>query len=198
MKIYTYINKMKKIIIFTPVRTGSTLLYNIIKEFFPNDNIKKVHSYQKGDLVFTSIRDPRDSALSLSRVKYNCPLCGINEVKSSFNMTIRNIDKVTEVFKYEDFYNNPKYWIEKMKKYTDDEVSLSRLIEITSPSKRKKFVDDMGMNNFNSDWDKITLLHAKHIGKDLGKTKLYKQEDVETQKKLYNELKHQITQLGYE
>ena len=108
------------------------------------------------------------------------------------------MNKVTEIFRYEDFYNNPDYWIEKMSKYTDNKVTKERVSEIASPLISKKFVDSLGMENFNTEWDKETHLHANHIGNDLGKTNLYKQEDVEIQKKLYNELKHQITQLDYE
>ena len=61
---------MKKIILYSPVRTGSTLIYNFLKNLI-NDDVLKTHSYcyyKKYNIVVT-IRHPYNSILSLILLK---------------------------------------------------------------------------------------------------------------------------------
>ena len=186
-----------KIIVFTPPRTGSTLLYNILQEYFPNDEIKKVHEFEDGDLIFTTIRDPRDSALSIHRVKNNNLNLSVREIKLGIARVIQNYNRITEIFRYEEFYNNPKFWIEKMKKYTNHTVSEEILNKIISPVKRKELIDSMGMTDFNTEWDDETHLHANHIGENFGKLSLHKTQNYETRNFLTQKLSKELIFFKY-
>jgi len=186
-----------KIVVFTPPRTGSTLLYNILQEYFPNDEIKKVHEFEGGDLIFTTIRDPRDSALSIHRVKNNNLNLSVIEIKLGIGRVIQNHHRITEIFRYEEFYNNPKFWIEKMKKYTNRTVSEDVLKKIINPVKRKELIDSMGMTDFNTEWDDETHLHANHIGANFGQLSLHRTRNYETQKFLTQRLSMELKYFKY-
>lgn len=186
-----------KIVVFTPPRTGSTLLYNILQEYFPNDEIKKVHEFEDGDLIFTTIRDPRDSVLSIDRVKNNNLKLSVREIKFAMSIVIQNYNKINEIFRYEEFYNNPNFWMGKMKKYTNRTVSEEILKKIISPIKRKELIESMGMTDFNTEWDDETQLHANHIGENFGKLSLHRTRNYETQQFLTKTLSKELKFFKY-
>ena len=58
----------KKIIIFSCPRTGSTLVYNLVKEVFDTYTVEKIHKIDKFDneiLYIIPIRHPYNSIISI-------------------------------------------------------------------------------------------------------------------------------------
>jgi cyclopropane fatty-acyl-phospholipid synthase-like methyltransferase len=116
------LNKYEKIFLLSPVRSGSTLLYNIIKELFPNIKLNKSHNItlRLNNFYFISLRHPYNSIISW--IEFTKQKCGEHEIKNSIKAyidTTRNylicdnlLDEKYDniiVFHYEKFYNNYDY-----------------------------------------------------------------------------------------
>ena len=115
------VNKIfeQKIIFFSPIRTGSTYIWNILNKYYYFD-IPKHHSLKNINLnkfYIVTIRNPLDSIIS-SATRYDITLTSqnvnkyINEYLEEGGKDILNLDlKLDNVLllKYEDFVDNEEY-----------------------------------------------------------------------------------------
>ena len=159
------------IYIITPMRTGSTLIFNIIKYLFEDKRVeinkgrvKKRHApinnYTHKEIIFTCIRNPLSILASLKNVGLEMSI--IDPIKSH-ELTRKNCGKLV-VFKYEEFQNNNFEYIFNI---------LESNLNIQICKKEKDFIE----KNFNllkmkeiqnrynkfSKHDRITHIHGNHI-----------------------------------
>jgi hypothetical protein len=169
---------------FSPVRSGSTLLYNILKEILPH-NIQKIHQYihNKNDKYFCTIRHPYNSIISLML----CYKLEINEKNLCRNISIylqeggkyiidkhfienKNILKL----KYEDFNNNIPFIIQEISKFLKIDVSKEKIKELTDKYSKENVKKITNKYSNFSDYCKKTHFHGDHISKYNGETEYEK------------------------
>ena len=183
---------MKKTIIqFGMIRSGSTLIYNILKEIFPDYTIIKTHNHSRSwkEIFFKKIpivctyRDPLDIICS-SIKRYEKLVTKevideqIKELKQfGFDDFIklekipRFVDKNRLNLKYENFYNNFDYIFKELEDFFNIQITSNLRSKIASKlsiqgvkekiSKFKTFEE----NDMNTHW------HGKHISNNNGMPK---------------------------
>jgi tRNA G10 N-methylase Trm11 len=177
-----------KFIITSPIRSGSTLVYNIIKKIFTNKQIIKLHSflYNPEWFYFITIRHPYNSIIStllkntskkdnkrFSKKNLNL---AINEYIKSMNTFLLKTDfNNVIILKYEKFHENYDYIFDRLqRKLNIIIVNREQIIEDLSINNVKKYINDFNKkNNLEEDfknYDKTTHFHSNHISKYNGKT----------------------------
>lgn len=163
-------------------RSGSTVVYQNLKEIFTNvikahslDIINNCSRYNK-NLSFTNvitIRDLRDSFASLLRITDNYKIVlslkepKFNQIPSflcSVNLVLDFIKKPnTLVLKYENFWNDQSIILSEIEKYFKIELPLDfkeYLLEKTSIKTNSEIANKF--KNFEQ-FDAETFIHGKHI-----------------------------------
>lgn len=174
-----------KIIQFSPVRSGSTLIFNILQEIFPNRYIKKEHGvrekYKRYRMV-VSYRNPLDcivSSLTLRQVRPTLEI--LEERVRHFNqqggealLKVRNWDNVL-LLKYENFVNDFEYIYENFEDYFNIVITQDMRSELTDKYKidSVKKILPSG-DDFHANYDEETKWHAKHISHYKGQPEYYK------------------------
>ncbi len=179
-------SEFNKIIQFGTIRSGSTLIFNMLKILFKEKNIYKSHNieYNNEDLFVITIRHP-----------YNCIISSILRFNQEIN--IENLQKHTDIFFdrngggwdmmvldinkpniiivfYEDLIDNIDNTIDMLG------LKLGLNINDEIRNKIKINTDIEKMNKISTDlkefvkWDINTFIHGNHISKFKGKTD-YKQ-----------------------
>jgi hypothetical protein len=172
------------IIQFGSYRSGSTFMYQYLKNLFPTHKILKYHAYRTEEVpVVITVRDHRDSVSSYWRVEYPLENSGEKaEIGKTF-MTKSDIDKYSSVFfdqdsvlhdyllnqskvlvlQYESFLNNFEYLHPKVEKFFDLRIDNSRRERIESQCslEHNKKVQEQ-FEDF-SKYDKSTGIHGDHI-----------------------------------
>lgn len=182
MKLCDYIRSRafpgRYIIQLSPVRTGSTLVYNVLRDVFRTKTIKKAHKfdsqYARLHIVCT-VRHPLDCIASLIKIKGAVPdHRTISEAIAHFDQTgLHDLIRVANnpkaiVFKYEDFFQDMSVVYD----------GLERRFGIVIPdSQRYRLNEEHGieaalkrtcrMDGFSC-WDPITNLHGNHISESRG------------------------------
>lgn len=173
-------NKYKNIIQFSPIRTGSTFVYNIIKTIFKNKNIKKTHklNYKANNLYIITIRHPYNSIIS-SILRYSDNI-DIQTLKKHINEYLtnggtcianNNLNKRNIiVFYYEDFFNN----IDNIFNKIENRLKIKINVQIKDKLKSITNIDNVikltsKYENF-SKYDKNTHYHGNHISQNKGET----------------------------
>lgn len=199
---------MNKIIQYSPPRTGSSLMYNILKLVFKNSKIKKMHNYKNRFSyypVIVTYRNPLDAIASMYQVKELEPnLENIDSLIKEFDLSTPNklieIENNTNVLllKYELFLNDFDYIFDELEKFfsikIDQEKRLFIKNELNIDSVNKKIET---LENFE-EFDKETHWHGNHISKFKGESGYFnKFFNEEIQKKLKNHYKDFLTHFGY-
>lgn len=167
-------------------RSGSTLIWNITKDIFPNNLIKKEHQLNKIDLInnkyVVTIRDPRDSLASVLMVneltinKENIINMFKNHLEKPLNDLINLIDIIQQkevnnllILQYELFFNDFDYIFNKLElffKITVDQDKRQNIIkkyninEVDKIAKKyKKF----------SNYNRQNHIHGRHISSYKGR-----------------------------
>lgn len=175
----------KTIIQFSPPRSGSTLVYNILRDIFPNRYIEKRHSYGYNDPklpVVVTYRHPLDCIAS-SIQRYG--LTASNEVlEQQISEFERNgIWNVVEIkaapnvlmLRYEDFVNNFDVVFDGIEEFFDIKIPHETRKVIGDRYNIKaveKVIDKMGAF---IEYDNLTHWHGKHISAYKGKSFYYKE-----------------------
>lgn len=158
-------------------RSGSTLIYQIMKKALSNP-VRKIHSFNRADKIVCTYRDFRDSAISnwristnpiprqkitLPELKNNCKY--IKTVINSLNQYKKSCPKKCLFLKYEDFLNNYAYIFDSLEKFYKIKINPEKRKEIekyTSIEENRK--RSLKFKNF-SQWDPDTQIHGLHIYK---------------------------------
>lgn len=199
------------ILLFSPVRTGSTLVYNIIKELYSfkiykNHNIN-INNLNEFKFIFITYRHPCDIILSMINSQEelitdknvcfytNAFLkCGGKQLIQNYRFLKQN--KKILLLKYELFYNNFDYIFDNI----EDKFKLNVHLIKRNNLKTDLCIDSVlnKIKHFQSfkEFDKDTHLHGLHISKNNGniyqyKTNFSKEQIQMIDKILLNDLKNE-------
>jgi len=206
------IKNKRKIVQFSPMRSGSTLVANILRDLFPRRTIRKTHDMRSLSRkihlhvlsfpVVSTYRYPLDiiaseikvnntepTAMAIEQACQNLERNGLVEMKKVLNM------KNVLLLKYEDFYGNLDFLFDHFEvffsiKISDntrsklkDDYSIENIQQLTDELPSDQFIDKNHAIAVGSDG----VFHGKHISKTKGKPGSYRD--------LFNE--EQIDWLNY-
>ena len=190
------------------IRSGSTLIYNILKELFPDYKINKTHNYSKnwkdnllGIPIVCTYRDPLD--IICSSIKRNDQLATrevieehIKELKQyGFDDFIKLEEKYKNKLnlKYENFYNNFNFIFEELEEFFNIQIPIELRSKIESKLSIQKVKEKISKFKSFKDFDKNTHWHGKHISDNEGMTKSYKdffnEDDINYLKLIYKDFR---------
>lgn len=196
-------NRPKNIVIFSPPRTGSILIYNIIKILFDDgwNHIKHTHlfEYHTNNYYIVTYRDFRDSFLSFFRVQnidINIDTLKKQEPLRQYAQLKEYLNKPNALLlRYESFYNDYDYVFDNFEKFfiikindkkreeVYNKINLNKAKEITS--NLKDFQDIHGE----------TQLHGEHIYHP--EPGYWKEFDLECQEYITEKLKVYLEEWKY-
>lgn len=177
-----------KIIRFGPPRTGTTLIYNLLKEIFPEKRIINSHYLVEDDKysypIVISYRDPRDILVSLIRISFNGQISQdtIDKCINKYKL-MRPLHQVLKMHKnsnvlfllYKKFHKDFDYIFDRFEDFFDIKIEVKKREELKEKydvTKMKKIADTM--KSFDEYDKNETLIHGKHISDKLGSTGQYK------------------------
>ena len=195
---------------FSPIRSGSTLVYNILKEIFSNKMIYKRHSLRMTDIkkrnVIITYRNPLD-CLTSSFKRYGLEV-NDNNIKDQILELKRNgLDDLLIIFdaenvlklKYEDFYNDYDFVFDKLEIFFGINIAQEMRQKIEQKFKIDKVIEFTKKYEDFSKYDKSTHLHGNHISNSKGKPNSYVDFfNAEQLLFIQNELHGYIVKFGYE
>ncbi|MEJ2701034.1 MAG: hypothetical protein P8Z79_01185 [Sedimentisphaerales bacterium] len=176
--------KNKNIIVqFGPPRSGSTVIYNILREVFPKKTIKKRHRYSPKDSIWpivVSYRHPLDCIASRIQCCNQSPTDEVLEEQIiSFDesgiwdvLKIRNQANVL-MLRYEDFVYDYNLIYDQIERHFRISISQEKRNAITSRYQIKAVEKLIGDKTSFDEYDPVTQLHGKHISKYKGKPYYY-------------------------
>jgi len=169
--------KSKNIIQFSPIRSGSTLVYNILREF---SNVRKTHnmSVQNGQLYVITYRHPYNCIIS--SLLRNEKKINLLNIKSEISEYLKNggkdllkndlLKKNILLLQYEEFFDNYEVIYNKLEKFLNINIDENKKIEL---SKKYHITNVKKITNKYKtfkEYDKTTHLHGKHISEYDGQT----------------------------
>lgn len=177
---------MNEALVFSVPRSGSTLIYNLIKELMKVD---KIHTYSAvHNKVIITYRDFRECVISHKRVNKTSIIKSILEIKRYIKHLKKYDGKEVLYLEYSKFKDNFDYafnelekflgleYKEDLRKYIKNKYSKENVIKIQSKFKSFKF------------YDKDTKIHGEHI--NLG-------EDYKIPKILYYIFRKDLISYGF-
>lgn len=198
---------------FGPPRTGSTLLWNILRTAYPNREVLKLHKlnhYQKSALcescIVATIRNPLDFiSSSIQRYEKEPTIRVIEQQLDEYErlgiwdlLELENNPRAI-VLKYEDFIFDWDHAYRKIEDFLgegiSDESKKACLEKYSIEAVEKKAVS---LGSF-SNYDREDHIHGKHISKFRGKIGYYSEylnEDMIN--KIYNRFTVIFSEFGYE
>ena len=171
-RVMSFQKKRKVIIQFSPPRSGSTLVFNILRELFPEYVIKKVHNLPPNHRlwpVIVTYRHPLDCIASIILRD------GLEPTDEVIEQTIRKFDgKVWDILqikegrrvlmlRYEDFVYEYDYIYEHFEKFFRMKISPLKKLELTNRyqiNAVEKMTENYGAF---AEYNHETHLHGKHI-----------------------------------
>lgn len=168
-----YLPWRQTIIQMSPVRSGSTLVWNLLKHTFPNAHIVKHHTcgwffnYLK---IVATVRHPFDCIASIHKANGWEP--SLESVERGATRFLQNgaeaIVSLKDrpdvlVLRYEEFVNNFEVIFEAFESFFGVEIDTHKreqLVDQFGIESVKKITQEQG--TFKS-WDKETLFHGNHI-----------------------------------
>ena len=186
-----------KIIQFGPVRSGSTLVYNLLRDIFPNCDVRKTHNIEKNPstkYIVSTYRNPLDIMASIYHIHDQVPTLDTIRQKIFFMknnglvdfFNIIDNDKVLKL-KYEDFYNNYNYIYDKFEAYFKIKIDSEQRVFFDKKYKINNIKEMVKEYNSFDYFDGITHWHGNHISPHNGAPnaydKLFNNEEIEFMKK---------------
>jgi len=171
---------------YAPPRSGSTLVYNLMRELFPSKKIFKVHMFRKMCSVLTTVgtyRNPLDAIASMILAKGG-ESPSDEEVKKQIDIyTSSNFNQIPEFFnmrnvlmlKYEDFVDNYDLIFEQFEIFFDFDISSDMKATLKDKYSVKSIEKKISSMDTFSDVDKKSKLHGGHISKHQGRNGYYKE-----------------------
>ncbi|MFA6288629.1 MAG: hypothetical protein WC661_14690 [Opitutaceae bacterium] len=180
-----YAFSRRHVIQFSPVRTGSTIIYNLLRECLPEKTVTKAHTYCRhfGHLpLVATTRHPLDCISSMLLVRNEEPTEEtLRRTVTRFNanggvdlIRIKNERKIL-LLRYEKFVNDYEPVFTGFESYFDIVVPPAKRAELTGKyniESTMKIAASQG--GFNA-WDPVTKIHGNHISKFGGSASHYKE-----------------------
>lgn len=197
----------KRIIQFGMIRSGSTLIYNILKELFNNYSIIKTHHYPsklqriQNIPVVCTFRDPLD--IICSSIKRNQELPSREVIKKHINVLEKygfvDFIKLQKNYKnkinlrYENFYNNYDYVFEKLETFFAIKIPKNFRCYLVNKFSINNVKEEIKKFNNFQEFDPSTKFHGLHISDKNGAIKSYidffKNEDIKFLEQTYREFR---------
>lgn len=167
------------IVQFSPIRTGSTLLFNILQELFPRHSIEKQHTYGwyfNHLKVVASVRSPYDCIGSLLKA-HNREITAENLLwaterflKFGANEIITVADqKNVLLLRYEDFLNNYGYIYDSFEEFFELSINLETREKINHKFSLESVKKIMNTKEGFSEWCEKSKIHGNHISPENGR-----------------------------
>lgn len=214
-KIQSKIHRLRgtTIIQFGPPRSGTTLVYNILKDVFPKRFVESRHYYRKKDRRFPTVvtyRNPLDSITSHLLVSQKIVEKELNSDQSKLTVTKELLDNTLKMFeengiwdvieiqnnknvlmfKYEDFVNNFEVIFNGIENFFSEEINIEKRNMIQNLYNIKSVEKISNKMKSYREIDTKTLIHGDHINKNKGQPNFYKQflkdDQIFYLKKIYN------------
>lgn len=188
-------NDYQKILVFSPSRTGSTLVFNVLKFLFENSDcldenawiggkkfiVGKTHHlgyFEPSCMIFCTIRNPEDTCFSRYRVMNPGKFKKLNQ--KALDIAVR--DYITQMhwvqslvkgnlpnvvlLKYEEFDSNLNFIFDEVENKLGIEISeFDKTLMEEAFSKKNVAKSTKKLNEFKN-YDGVTLFHGAHIEGD--------------------------------
>ena len=163
-------------------RTGTTLAFRVLKEFF--QHVKKCHLPEvkpflgKSIPIVTTIRNPVDSFLSYVRVvefsdsKKNIIITDDLiekhldlriQQENQLRFILKTYSSQIIILKYESFYDDFNYIFQEIESLIDSKISDSKKKEIISDCSIMNTIKIQEKFNSFDDYDQESLIHGLHV-----------------------------------
>lgn len=198
-----------RIIQFGPIRSGSTLVYNILRETYPLNSVLKRHKITNSNCnrykTVVTYRNPLDSLASSIKkdkvlVNEKYILKKIEELKNNGLNDLVNIfeNKSILKLKYEDFYNDINMIFDRLEIYFNKPISMTHRESIRKKYDIKNVILLTKVYKDFSQYDKVSHFHGNHISESKGKPNSFEQLFNEAELNLIKDaLNPFINKLGY-
>tara|TARA_B100000767_G_scaffold274778_1_gene308915 strand:- start:3655 stop:4296 length:642 start_codon:yes stop_codon:yes gene_type:complete len=174
----------RKIIQFSPQRSGSTLVFNILQDLFPTRYINKQHNYDLKDKNFPTVityRHPYDCIASLILKDQVSPTDQIIEDKimlfrkDGWNDFLNQFESPKILFlRYENFYNDIDFILNSIEGYFKIHIGENKRVKLRNKYKISSVKKEIEKFKSFSEFDSRSHFHGNHISKYLGTTNSYK------------------------
>jgi hypothetical protein len=192
------------IIQFSPPRTGSTLLWNVMRQSFPKYQIYKQHGLTQAQFdsdvpIVSSIRNPLDVIVS-SLERYRLEATDENVRAQLSEMERFGMNKVsglqqranTLILQYECFYNNFDYLFQRLEVFFSEPIPHAVRTKIECEFSLENVErKSLRLGDF-CNYDKVDNIHGRHISKSRGVPGQYRQVLSSVQIALIRERFHEI------
>ncbi len=209
-KIRSKLNRLigATVIQFGPPRSGTTLIYNILKDIFPHRSVETRHYYREKDKSFPTVvtyRNPLDS-ISSSILRYKLTPTDevinqqIKEFENNGIWTVLEIKNKKNVLmlKYEDFVNNYEIIFNKFESFFQIKVPDSKRNLITARYNIEAVEKIVSKMKSYKEINKHNLFHGNHINLNKGQPNFHleflKNHQILHLKKIYKKF---IEELNY-
>lgn len=198
-----------QIIQFSPIRSGSTLVYNILRELLPTYDIIKRHSINEtiiqGNRLVVTYRHPLD-CLASSFKRYNLQVNKGNIEDQIDELKTNGLDDLLKIWsndhvlklRYEDYYNNLEIVFDEFELFFHKPISRNFRDKMMNKYNIEQVLDNTKQYNSFSEYDKTTQFHGNHISSSKGApnayTHFFKPEEITY---LDDVLGPYINELGY-
>ena len=196
------------IIQLSPVRTGSTLVYNLLRGVLEGKKIVKKHRYRiaYGRLpIVATVRDPFDAIASVIRLnKLGTDRAGVEQAADIFLKNgAADIVKIKDkpnvlILQYERFIEDFGYVFSELEAFFDFIIPDARKQQLALEFNLDNTRKIAGRQKRFGDYDSVTLIHGDHIS-DHAKTPGYAIEmfDKDQVRYLSNRLASYMQAFGY-
>lgn len=180
LKMDLEVHRYKSLVAFSPIRSGSTVVYNLLKMGRSGFDPYKTHNFRQDPSAFfvITIRHPYDSVIS-SILRYGEEINEFSTIKAlneycangGFDaLNVETADKNIILIKYEDFFNNMDYLFDALegraiRRMPDkSKAIIQKKLAIESIVKKVSRFSDF------SEYDHKTHFHGNHISERRGKS----------------------------
>lgn len=187
---------------FSPIRTGSTLVWNFLRKTYPG-GVLKVHNLNGNptNWIVTTIRHPYNAIIS-AILRLDKPIDSAsleyctNEFLREGGIDFLKLDSnhpQVIILKYEDFVDDYSYIVKKLNEKMGEGWSDKNLDEVLEGLSVENMMKIQNQHQDFYTWDSETHIHGNHISKYLGKTnweELLNEEQIHflKQNKILNEI----------
>lgn len=198
-----------KIIQFSPISSGSTLVFNLLRETYSFSNIFKEHEITRDMCskykTVVTYRNPVDCVASAFQ-RSNLPVTEENIEKQINELKNNGLDHLVQIFdhpniiklRYENFYDDFDFIFDAFESYFGRSISEAHRAKMKEKYSINNVLSEASKYEDFSEYDKITLLHGNHISKFKGKPNYSKHFFTEIQfEEISNHLSKYMNKLGY-
>lgn len=172
-KLLTRFTHRQHILQFSLPRSGSTLVYNILRELYPRHRIEKCHTLDRRNLESTIVatyRNPADIVASLLLVSNSSVTdANIREQSILLNrqgiwdlLTIRNRSNML-LLRYEDFFDDFDVLFNNIENHFQIRISSEKRKELSTKYNRESVQAMTERYGDFSQYDSETQFHGRHI-----------------------------------